>query len=201
MEKEVMIKAEDVVLEGLLEEVEGEKAVAIAHPHPLYGGNMHNNVVTAIRLAFLEKGFSTLRFNFRGVGRSQGTFGEGIEEQRDVEASVEFLRDMGKQVLYLAGYSFGASVAMMAAKSLGHLHGLVLVSLPLGVWNLQAPGPLPAKTLFLTGEYDEVAPLQKLTDFRDRWCKGGTVEIIKGADHFFWGNEKEIYRALKGFLS
>jgi alpha/beta superfamily hydrolase len=117
----VRFSASGVVLEGIFERPKGEApfpAVAVCHPHPLYGGDMHNNVVSVICQALAQESIATLRFNFRGVGRSEGSHEEGIGEQDDVSAALDFLEsregiDRGR--IGLAGYSFGTKVAMPVA--------------------------------------------------------------------------------------
>ncbi|HJX69980.1 MAG TPA: hypothetical protein VJ441_02685, partial [Dehalococcoidia bacterium] len=93
-------------------------AVAVCHPHPLYGGDMHNNIVLAICSALAEASIAAFRFNFRGVGRSQGAFAEGVGAQEDVKAALAFLTPSSKvdsQRVGLAGYSFGTRVALPVA--------------------------------------------------------------------------------------
>ena len=107
MEDKIEFLADSIVFEGLLQKNSAAKGVVITHPHPLYGGNMHNNVVVAISQAYQKLDYTTLRFNFRGVGGSQGSYGDGIGEQEDVSAAVAFLADLGMNQIDLAGYSFG----------------------------------------------------------------------------------------------
>ena len=107
-EKQIRFLSGDIEIEGLLYSSEGNKGVVITHPHPLYGGNMYNNVVKALVRIYQLAGYSTLRFNFRGVGLSKGTYGNGIGEQEDVRAALLYLAQEGKQSLDLAGYSFGS---------------------------------------------------------------------------------------------
>ncbi len=117
----VRFSASGVVLEGIFEKPKGEApfpAVAVCHPHPLYGGDMYNNVVAVICQALAQESIATLRFNFRGVGRSEGSHEEGVGEQADVSAALDFLEsregvDRGR--IGLAGYSFGTKAAMPVA--------------------------------------------------------------------------------------
>ena len=110
MEEKVCIRSGDLELEGLFESGRTTRGAVITHPHPLYGGNMHNPVVDAIRRAYRMKGVATLRFNFRGTGESEGQHDNGVGEQDDVLAALSFLTESGFQPVDVAGYSFGAWV-------------------------------------------------------------------------------------------
>ena len=107
-EERVTFSSGELSLEGLLRRGESDRGVVISHPHPLYGGEMRNQVVGIIQEVFAGKGWTTLRFNFRGVGRSQGEYDEGVGEQEDVRAAVRYLKEIKIKEIYLAGYSFGA---------------------------------------------------------------------------------------------
>ena len=110
MEKITTFISDSFEIEGQLFEGDKKRGVVITHPHPLYGGDMQNNVVGAISLACQKIGFTTLKFNFRGVGGSQGNYDDGNGEQEDVRAAVAYLADTGIRQIDLAGYSFGAWV-------------------------------------------------------------------------------------------
>ena len=116
MEKLISLNSGGLIIEGLLDRVPGVKGAVVTHPHPLYGGNMYNPVVNAIASAYRDKGYSTLRINFRGVGESGGKHANGIGEQEDVISALEYLKDLGITDTDLAGYSFGTFVNMGAVK-------------------------------------------------------------------------------------
>lgn len=195
MEKEVQIAVEDIVLEGRYEDLGSKKAAVIAHPHPLYGGNMHNNVVLTLKEAFLQKGISTLRFNFRGVGLSEGSHGQGIEEQKDIYGALKFLKEKGNEVIYLAGYSFGARVIVSCKFHDVMPLSLVLISLPVAFMPVDKNDLPDIPSLIITGEVDDIAPYNMLRElFKDR--KNAKLLLIKGADHFYWGKEQELYQSL-----
>ena len=134
VQSQVRFPASGIVLEGVFERPKGEApvpAVVVCHPHPLYGGDMHNNVVAVICQALAQVSIATLRFNFRGVGRSEGSHEEGIGEQDDVRGALDFLQssqgvDRGR--LGLAGYSFGTKVAAPVALRETRVGALALVS-------------------------------------------------------------------------
>lgn len=101
MEEKISFLSGDYELEGLFAKVSGDKGVVITHPHPLYGGDMYNPVVNTIASAYQKNGFATLRFNFRGVGKSQGNYDDGIGEQKDVNSAILYLSEMGIKKAFL----------------------------------------------------------------------------------------------------
>ncbi|HZC03891.1 MAG TPA: alpha/beta fold hydrolase, partial [Gammaproteobacteria bacterium] len=132
----ITFEADDVTCEGILarpETVAQAPGLVICHPHPLYGGDMHNAVVRGLAEAFAAADFAVLRFNFRGVGQSTGRYGEGIGEQQDARAAVEWLTaqaGVDPARLFLAGYSFGARVTLAVAATDPRLCGFIAVAPP-----------------------------------------------------------------------
>lgn len=168
--------------------------VVICHPHPLYAGDMDNSVVRALQEVFYDIGWTTLRFNFRGVGGSSGRYGEGRGEVADVCAAFSFLKEKGAFRFYGAGYSFGTWVllqSLMGHTDIGRidvsLSGLVLVSPPLEVMdfkNLQLPQAIPS--LILVGSEDCFCSIASLRTWLGAdMPKNGSVVTIPGADHFY----------------
>jgi len=200
MEKEIQINCDGLWLEGAYMDLDSKKAALIAHPHPLYGGNMHNNVVLTLRDAFSHLGISTLRFNFRGVGRSQGSFGNGIEEQKDVAAAIRFLTDQGKEEIIYSGYSFGAWVIVKGLFLYPRPKGIVLVSLPVAFMPLEDIPNTDIPSLLITGGEDDIAPKDMLMDVLSH-LSNGILKIIEGSDHFYWGREEDLYDCLKRHIS
>jgi alpha/beta superfamily hydrolase len=163
-------------------EVQG--VAVVCHPHPVHGGTMDNKVVITLARAFLQIGFRTVRFNFRGVGTSGGAWDEGRGEVDDALAVIAAHRVLGEP-LVLGGFSFGGYVAASAAKRLApgdHLQGLVLVGPATA--NFTVP-TVPPETLVIHGEADEVVPLSATMD----WARpqGLPVVVVPGAGHFFHG--------------
>jgi hypothetical protein len=180
-------------LEAIVRESGREGGAVICHPHPLYGGSMHNNVVEAIEEGFVQSGFSTLRFNFRGVGDSEGSYDEGNGEVRDVIAACTFVRsllgDRGR--LVLAGYSFGAWVASRAAGRIKGLKDLFLVAYPFSRYEPAEIRAFTGRLYFVGGSLDDVSPLERLVPLyqeveADKWIK------VLPSSHFFPGAEPEI---------
>jgi alpha/beta superfamily hydrolase len=151
---------------------------------------MHNNVVVALCAALAEEGFEALRFNFRGVGRSGGAHGGGVDEREDARAALDFLASrpgVDASRLCLAGYSFGAIVAL----SLGdeRLTASAAVSAPLG---RETPLNLTCPTLFVFGERDNIAPPRDLERIGGDLPAGSRVAVVPGADHFWLGFEDRL---------
>ncbi|MGH7393694.1 MAG: alpha/beta hydrolase [Candidatus Rokuibacteriota bacterium] len=164
--------------------------IVICHPHPLYGGDMDNPVVVRVQEVCGALGLATLRFNFRGAGRSTGTHDGGRAEQRDVQAALGHLAAaIGGAPLAVAGYSFGAVVAAQVAARQGNLGGLALVAPPLGV---SGEGPFAglegfgAPLLVVGAGKDEYCPPEAL-DALARRLPQAEVRVVAGANHFFLG--------------
>jgi uncharacterized protein len=184
----------DYMLEGVLRENEKKAGVVICHPHPLYGGSMDSNVVDAIDSGFFGNGFTTLRFNFRGVGKSSGAYDKGEGEVNDVIASLSFLKENINEDAFvvLAGYSFGAWVASRAAVSAKDIHALFLVSYPFSVYSTNELSQFRKNIYFVGGKLDDVSPIDNLLKFyKDLPVLEKSLKIIS-TDHFYWDKEKEI---------
>lgn len=159
----------------------------IAHPHPLFGGTMQNKVVQTLARAFVQCGWQAVRFNFRGVGASAGTYDEGRGEAEDMLAVVEQVASTGP--LALAGFSFGAFVTSHVAQTLApvrSLDKLVLVGTAASRFVVAPVAPeLHEKTLVLHGEQDDTVPLASVMD----WARPQSlpVTVIPGVEHFFHG--------------
>lgn len=157
----------------------------VCHPHPQHGGTMDNKVVQTLARAFTQLGWTALRFNFRGVGASAGRWAEGLGEIDDAMAVIDAHREAG-QALLLAGFSFGGYVASQAASRLAAAGAaaerLVLVAPAASRFEL---APVPADTLVIHGESDDVVPLASVFD----WARPQSlpVTVIPGAGHFFHG--------------
>jgi len=187
-------------IEGLYAERSGEAGAVICHPHPQLGGCMQNNVVVSMIGALLIHGYSTLRFNFRGIGRSEGFFDNGIGEQEDLKSAVKYLKFIGYGPVLLAGYSFGAWVSSKVSMSddiSDDISGLVMVSPPLAEmdFNFEHAGV----DLVIAGDSDPFCPLDSLAGYSASY--GFKVAVVHGADHFYFGREVELIGRLKIFLN
>jgi len=199
-EERVFVQAGEVKIEGLVDNAPGEKAVIVTHPHPLYGGDMSNNVVEAVVQAYRQKGYTTFRFNFRGVGQSEGNYEEGIGEQEDVRAGLSYLNGLGKSSIDLAGYSFGVWVNALGLKSFDHAKRMIMVSPPVNFIDFSFLGYNAKIQLVIAGSEDDIAPPGMIKGMLQDWNPEVNFSIIQGADHFYGGKTDEIVRIIQGFL-
>ncbi len=189
----------DYRLEGLLHKQSSSAGVVICHPHPLYGGDMHNTVVEAIESGFSSQGYSTLLFNFRGVGHSGGEYDEGDGEVRDAIAAYEFLKkelDTNASFM-LAGYSFGAWIVSNAAREIETFDGLFLVSFPFIVYKSNHLKTFNKRIFFVGGTEDDICPVDDLSRvYRELAITEKYLKIIP-TTHFYPGKEYEITDFIK----
>lgn len=188
MEERITFLSEGLRIEGLWQQLSPTHAAVVTHPHPLYGGDMHNPVVTTIVDSFARKGYATLRFNFRGTGASEGCYDDGPGEQHDLLAALDWVSARTTAKTSVVGYSFGAWVAAGAAAA-GHLNAgtLLLVSPPVAFISFDQIGPPPGLTTVVTGSRDEFAPLSQVRALVERWQVSQALAVIDPCDHFYSG--------------
>lgn len=201
-EEPVRFAAGEVVLEGrLAHTTAAQHAVVVCHPHPQYGGTMDNNVVEAVVRRLQGDAVTTLRFNFRGVGESEGSYGNLIGECFDARAAVHFLRERtGLASVTLAGYSFGAVAALQAGFDDAGVERLIAIAPPLAMFDIGFLRGCAKPKLFLVGECDTYCPI----DVFDRSVAAQTQPAssvrLAGADHFFLGHEQELAEHVSSFV-
>jgi len=203
IESKVVFPSGDLRLEGLLAlpERDAAGAAVVCHPHPMYGGSMYNNVVEAVLDALWKRGFATLRFNFRGVEGSEGEYDGGEGEADDAAAAVKFLAGKtGAKSVTLAGYSFGASVAVRAGLRDPMVTGVIAVALPVGVMNIEAGERASKPLLLISGDHDSYSPLEPLRSLAEQLGGSARLEIVPGADHFFGGYEPGLSEVVAAAL-
>ncbi len=196
MVKKVRFFSENYEIEGFLSKKDEKKGVVVTHPHPLYGGDMYNLVVETIVHVYNIKGYSTLKFNFRGVGESQGTYDNGDGEQKDVLAALSFLGDMGMEQIDLAGYSFGAWVNAHAVQEDVAVKNMVMISPPAGFMDFSTIGPMERLKLVVTGSRDDIAPADVVKQMCSVWNPNARFVVIDGADHFYGGYLNQLEAVL-----
>lgn len=193
----------EIKLEGILHLPDSKSpypAVVACHPHPLYGGDMDNNVVVIICQALAMHSVAALRFNFRGVGNSGGKFGGGVKERDDVIAALDYLgarKDINTESLGIVGYSFGGAVALPIAQEDTRINKLILVSPALNGSQWEELKNYNRPKLILLGDADTVVPYARL---KKDIVTDKQFQVIAGADHFWWGFEKEIEKKIVSFL-
>jgi len=196
-EEKVFLEVDGLKIEGMLGSLPGEQGVVISHPHPLYGGSMHNSVVKTVAQAYREQGYSTLRFNFRGVEKSEGDFDNGVGEQEDVKAA---LKTLGKKNMDLVGYSFGAWVNALGLPKFEKAQRFIMVSPPVSFINFSFLEYSPKIKLIICGTRDEIAEYKKVEKMLPKWNDQALFRVIQGADHFYSGYEEELKEILREFL-
>ena len=201
MEQKITIPSGRYQLEGYWQAGASDKGVVITHPHPLYGGTMNNPVVETIQKAFQQNGYATLRFNFRGVGGSQGNHDNGIGEQDDVRAAIAYVEDRNVRSVDLAGYSFGAWVnSGVVADGRTSIRSMVMISPPVGFIEFENISALSCLKLVVTGSRDDIAPADQIRDLLPSWNPDARLEIIDGCDHFYSGLLNELQSILTHYL-
>ena len=201
-ETAVAFESDGLKLEGLLA-LNGSPdahAAVVCHPHPQYGGSMHNDVVEAVLEAFQGIGYSTLRFNFRGVGASEGTYGGGEREVNDAIAAVRFISSrLGARVsrCVLAGYSFGALVACKAGYDLDGVTAIVAVAPPIGLADFSFLCRTPRPVALVCGDRDGFCARESLEQLHRGLTGRKAIRIVSGADHFFGGFEADLNASIR----
>jgi len=205
----------DVILTGGAGRIEGRynpgkasnaPVALILPPHPKAGGNMDYPVVAQLYLLFMKRGFSTLRFNFRGVGRSQGEFDAGIGELSDAATALDWLQGNNPTAsqCWIAGYSFGAYIGMQLLMRRPETDGFISVSPPANMYDFSFLAPCPASGLFLHGTNDTVTPSVDVDRVvaKLRTQKGIVIdyELVENATHFWGGQVDEVERRVATYL-
>ena len=197
----------ELFLEGVLAIPEGAgpfPAVIVCHPHPLYGGSMDNNVVYSLSEALTQASLASFKFNFRGVGGSQGEFGQGIGEQEDVEAAISFINTVKKvdsKRIGLAGYSAGAGFALPVGLNDVRIKALAAISPPLPMFDFDFLKGCPKPKLFISGSRDNFTPADQFLEFCQNLPAPKEYESIEGADHFWWGYESRLAAKVTAFFT
>jgi uncharacterized protein len=197
----------ELLLEGRLAIPDGRgpfPVVIVCHPHPLYGGSMDNNVVCSVSQALAGASLASLRFNFRGVGLSQGEFGHGPGERQDVQAALSFVItqekiDAGR--LGLAGYSAGAAFALPVGCDDQRVAALAAISPPLDTFDFGFLNACRKPKLLVLGSRDDLIPAGEFLEFCRNLPEPNEYEIFEGADHFWQGHEPALAARVAAFFA
>ncbi len=205
-EKSVFFPSGGIQLEGLLSNQEAlsvKGGVVFCHPHPQFGGDMYNRVIHIAVETAQQEGFSTLRFNFRGVGKSGGSYSEGIGEKEDVSAAIEFLHENLKDLkipLLLMGYSFGAWTGIPVAIKTHRIKGVVAISPPLEIYDFDFMKDYSGEKWIIVGDRDEWCPAMRLKDWYQKLKEPKSLSLIQGADHFYSYQTHLLVQPLRQFF-
>ncbi len=178
----------------------------VLHPHPQHGGTMNNKIAYALYRCFMDQGFSVLRFNFRGVGKSEGSYDEGEGELADAAAALDWLQanHPNTKGFWMAGFSFGAWIGMQLLMRRPEFQGFVSVSPPAGKYDFNFLAPCPVSGHIIQGDKDDIVDhtaVQKLAD-KLNGQKGITIDykVINGAGHFFEQHLPALCHAVQGYI-
>ncbi len=166
-------------------------AALVLHPHPKHGGTMNNKVVYNLYQCFARNGFSVLRFNFRGVGRSQGTFDKGIGELSDAATALDWLQQQNPDAVtfWVGGFSFGAWLSMQLLMRRPELESFIVASPPANMYDFNFLAPCPRSGMFIQGDQDSIVNEEDVSRLSDKLNRQKGVEVdyrvVSGADHFF----------------
>ena len=200
-EEPIRFRAGDLELEGRIAVPDGtQRGAVVCHPHPQYGGDMDNSVVRAVTEALSQCGVATLRFNFRGVGDSDGGYGGGVGEIDDARAAVDALRGRVPAIT-LAGYSFGAMVALLAGHDRADVERLFAIALPATMFDATPIEQSNKPKLFLLGDRDQYCPYPAMEALVARLAGENSLVRIAGADHFLSGLEERVGAEVARFVS
>jgi len=201
MEEIITVKSGRYELEAYWQPGTLKKGVVITHPHPQYGGSMRNPVVERVQNAYAQHGYATLRFNFRGVGSSQGDYDNGVGEQDDARAAIAYVNQRNVTSVDMAGYSFGAWVnAGVAAAKRTSIESMLMVSPPVGLIEFENINALSCLNLIVTGSRDDIAPASRIRELLPTWNPDVQFEVIDGCDHFYIGYLEKLQSILTSFL-
>ncbi|MBT3558437.1 MAG: alpha/beta hydrolase [Rhodospirillales bacterium] len=184
----------------------GAPVALILHPHPQHGGTMNNKVVYAMYENFIGRGFSTLRFNFRGVGRSQGVFDNGQGELSDAASALDWMQghNPNAQSCWIGGFSFGAWISMQLMMRRPEITGFISVAPPASTNDFTFLAPCPASGLIVHGSADEVVPVSSVDKLAAKLSAQKNIEIdyrvVKGCNHFFNNHLPQLTDHLNDYL-
>lgn len=205
---DIFFNGPDGRLEGRFHKAEDPTApiALILHPHPLYGGTMNNKVVYNMYQNFVENGFSVMRFNFRGIGRSQGTYDNGIGELADAAAALDWMQIQcpDARSCWINGFSFGSWIALQLMMRRPEIEGFVAVSPPASMYDFSFLTPCPASGLITQGDLDSVVPEAKVAELAGKLNKQRGVDIhyemVGGADHYYRTKLEELMDSIDTYI-
>jgi alpha/beta superfamily hydrolase len=182
-------------------QVPPRRVAVVCHPHPLFGGTMHNKVVFRVAKAAILSGLPTLRFNFRGAGHSVGTFAGGAGEREDVRAAIDYLAAHYPGLpVCLAGFSFGAWVGLEVGATDARVSTLVGLGVPVSTASFDFLRDVRKPKLIIQGTRDEFGSVAQVSELYDSLAEPKKIHWVESADHFFAGKLDEVQQVLQEFL-
>jgi len=178
----------------------------VLHPHPQHGGTMNNKVVFALYQCFVRRGFSTLRFNFRGVGRSQGSFDRGEGELSDAASALDWLQTYNPNAgsCWVAGFSFGAWIGMQLLMRRPEIESFISIAPPANMYDFTFLAPCPSSGLILQGDHDTVVPVESVQKLVTKLSHQRDIKIdfrkVPGADHYFADRLETLVTQVDGYI-
>lgn len=191
--------SDEFLIEGEYHPPEGDERARciVAHPHPQFGGSMDNNVVWALCASLPKAGIGALRFNFRGVGNSKGSFANGVGEAQDIASAVAFCREDFDKKVFVVGYSFGAYAASLAVDKIESLDAMALISPPVDMMDIDFDSVKSLPHFVICGDRDMFCSLRSLQVIMK---KNTAPAVVKGADHFWGGFEDSLAQRVRDFF-
>jgi alpha/beta superfamily hydrolase len=178
----------------------------LLHPHPQHGGTMNNKIVYALYRAFTKRGFSALRFNFRGVGRSQGSFSRGEGELSDAASALDWLQTYNQNAAgcWIAGFSFGAWIGMQLLMRRPEIDSFISVAPPASMFDFSFLAPCPSSGLIIHGDADEIVAPESVQKLVNKLSHQRDIKIdyalLKGGNHFFTDKMPELEQIVSDYL-
>jgi uncharacterized protein len=204
---EVMINGPEGRIEAKYQYHRNNAPIAlILHPHPEHGGTMNNKVAYGLYRTFVNNGFNTLRFNFRGVGKSEGKFNHGEGELSDAASVLDWLQTYNANAssCWIAGFSFGAWIGMQLLMRRPEVDGFISVSPPANLYDFSFLAPCPVSGLFIQGDMDMVVSPESVHQLAEYLSSqkniSVTEKVVKGADHFFTDKVDQVMKTTQDYL-
>lgn len=206
---EVMITGPEGRLEGRYHHssIPNAPIALILHPHPQHGGTMNSKIIYSMFQTFRQLGFCVLRFNFRGVGRSQGAFDDGLGELSDAASVLDWMQthNPNARACWIAGFSFGAWIGMQVLMRRPEIQGFISIAPPANLYDFSFLAPCPSSGLVIQGDKDDIVPEQDTARLVKKLQaqKHITIDyrVLKSADHFFEGHIDKIIQHVGGYVS
>ncbi len=206
----------EVIFNGLVGRLEGSyhhskrpsaPIALLLHPHPQHGGTMNNKVVYALYQIFMRRNFSVLRFNFRGVGRSQGRFDNGQGELNDAATALDWMQvhNPNATSCWIGGFSFGAWISMQLMMRRPEISGFISVAPPASIRDFSFLAPCPSSGIIIHGDADEIIPIDSVDKLNQKLSSQKNIsiefQIIKGGDHSFAGHVDTLNGHVEAYLN